>query len=798
MERPSSRVPRLIWVGMVAAVALLAAAAVALLTNGRSAVAVQRTEAEGTALPQSTDPTRNAAVSESGTKRQLQYQARFPIDMSGFNEVLINFRWPGDSSLEQIADRWHAGSETALKVLNGSLPPKGKSDSQRLRILLSKVNVFNFLGENKKAIELMDETRSWVETSDGLAELGLYTVIFFQGMCAMRQGETENCIMCRGDSSCMLPIVPAAVHTNPAGSRRAIRHFTEYLERFPDDLAVRWLLNLAHMTLGEHPDKVDPRYLIRLDHYLKSEFDIGKFRDVGHIAKVDRFSMNGAGLLEDFDNDGRLDLATTSSDPAEPIAFYHNAGDGTFEDRTKAAGLSGQLGGIHLHQTDFNNDGKMDVLISRGAWFLLPIPQSLMRNDGDGKFTDVTVAAGLGAPLNSMCSRWGDYDNDGWVDVFIVCEKQPNFLYRNRGDGTFEDVTAKSGLAQDPLLYCKGVEWIDYDNDDFPDLYVDNLGGWARLYHNNRDGTFTETTKSMGIDGPWMGFSCWAWDYDNDGWLDIFATTYDNTIADVVQGLMGQPHQRTSNRLYRNVNGKHFEDKTKEAGLDLIFAAMGSNIGDFDNDGFLDFYLGTGAPDLSSLVPNRMFKNVEGRRFSEITASSGTGNLQKGHGVSCGDWDRDGDLDFFIQMGGTTPGDRYHNLLFQNPGQKNHWLGLKLVGKKTNRAAIGARIKVVTAGDHPLTVYRHISVGSTWGANPLEQHIGLAQADQVALLEIHWPTSGTTQVFRNIAANQAIEVTEFATEYRPREYKAMTLPVETEATTKTKPGEVLAAPAPRP
>ena len=125
-----------------------------------------------------------------------------------------------------------------------------------------------------------------------------------------------------------------------------------------------------------------------------------------------------------------------------------------------------------------------------------------------------------------------------------------------------------------------------------------------------------------------------------------------------------------------------------------------------------------------------MFKNVAGRRFAEITASSGTGNLQKGHGVSCADWDRDGDVDLFIEMGGAVNGDKYHNILFQNPGQGNHWLTVKLVGKKTNRAAIGARIKVVTAGDKPMTVHRHVSSGSSWGANPLEQHIGLAKAEQ--------------------------------------------------------------------
>jgi hypothetical protein len=146
-------------------------------------------------------------------------------------------------------------------------------------------------------------------------------------------------------------------------------------------------------------------------------------------------------------------------------------------------------------------------------------------------------------------------------------------------------------------------------------------------------------------------------------------------------------------------------------------------------------------------------------------------HLQKGHSVSCADWDRDGDIDVFIEMGGAVNGDKYHNVLFQNPGQRNDWLTVKLIGQKSNRPAIGARIKVVTGGERPLTIHRHVSSGSSWGANPLQQTIGLAKADRVALLEIHWPTSGTTQEFRDIAVNQAIEVTEFATNYRRLDWK---------------------------
>jgi hypothetical protein len=154
---------------------------------------------------------------------------------------------------------------------------------------------------------------------------------------------------------------------------------------------------------------------------------------------------------------------------------------------------------------------------------------------------------------------------------------------------------------------------------------------------------------------------------------------------------------------------------------------MGSNFADFDNDGWLDFYLGTGDPNLGTLVPNRMFRNLSGKRFVDITASSGTGNLQKGHGVACGDWDRNGSIDLFIEMGGAVNGDKYHNILFQNPGNQNSWTSLKLIGKSSSVVAIGAKIKIHTDDPDLPYVYRIVTSGSSFGANPLEQTIGLGK-----------------------------------------------------------------------
>src|SRR5262249_1955192 len=155
-------------------------------------------------------------------------------------------------------------------------------------------------------------------------------------------------------------------------------------------LEVRWLLNLAYMTLGEYPTKVDPRFLVNIDRFLKSEFDIGKFRDIGQKIGVNRFNMAGGAVMDDFDNDGLLDLAVTTFDPTEHMAYFRNRGDGTFEDHSEQAGLSDQLGGKYLVQMDYNNDGCLDLFISRGAWLTHPMPQSLLKNNGDGTFSDVS------------------------------------------------------------------------------------------------------------------------------------------------------------------------------------------------------------------------------------------------------------------------------------------------------------------------------------------------------------------------------------------------------------------------
>jgi hypothetical protein len=722
--------------------------------------------------------------SSSGPKpvSKISYHPRLRFsDTSGFFRGLDYLKpWRDPTSLADIREAFADLGHRNIAAVDRLLVDLARTPAERVQDLVFKSTQFMYEGQPREAYQVLDEARGVAKSSPELEQEWLYTIVFYQGVAGMRRGENENCLECRGEGACIFPIRPTAAHTKPEGSRLAIRHFTEYLGEFPEDQGVRWLLNLAYMTLGEYPHQVPGPYLFTFDGFGR-EFDIGRFKDIAHLVGVNRFQSSGGAIMDDFNNDGLLDLVVTTIDPGQTMAFYRNKGDGTFEDRTEAAGLARQYGGLNCVQTDYNNDGFLDIFISRGAWFKYPMRPTLLRNNGDGTFTDVTQAAGLMDPVNSICATWADFDNDGFLDVFICNETGPNRLYRNRGDGTFEEVAARAGVqGKGKPGRCKGAAWLDYDNDGYPDLFLNYHGSTPELFHNNRDGTFEDVTAAMGISGPQGGFSCWAFDYDNDGWLDIFATCYQASLNDLVLDIQGKPPREFADvtRLYRNLGGKRFQDVSQKMGVDRVFGTMGSNFADFDNDGYLDFYLGTGDPSIDMLIPNRMFKNVGGQRFADITTTSGTGHLQKGHGVACGDWRRVGSVDLFEQLGGPVPGDRYHNILFLNPGQGTNWLEVKLIGKKTNRAAIGARVKVIAAGDPPLTVHRHVSSGSSFGGNPLQQHIGLGKASSVATLEIYWPTSGTTQVFHDLHVNQAIEITEFANDYRRLNWTPLPLPKE--------------------
>lgn len=608
------------------------------------------------------------------------------------------------------------------------------------------------------------------------------------GVIHLRRGEIENCLECRGPSSCIFPIAAEAVHQKPSGSRAAIEHFTSYLRKRPDDLGVRWLLNVAYMTLGEYPDKVPSEWRIPLDSF-RSHVDIGRFENVASEAGLNTRGPNMAGgsVLDDFTGDGLPDVFTTSFDPDLGASLFVNRGDGTFEDRSGPAGLKGQTLALNCAQADYDNDGRLDVVLLRGGWENAA-RMSLLHNLGDGRFEDVTVAAGLGEPIASHSAAWGDFDNDGRLDLYVCGEfadtsraglfagdgalilKDPRNhgrLYRNNGNGTFTDIAERAGVRND--RYAKGAAWGDFDGDGDADLYVSNLGQENRLYRNNGDGTFVDVAHDLGVAGPVASFSCGFLDFDNDGRLDLFVSEYNGAIEHWIASQLGQGSADLGHPwLYHNEGGSGFREVGASMGMDRMVMAMGMGIGDVDNDGYPDIYLGTGRPDFSALVPNVLYKNIAGRRFEDITTSSGTGHLQKGHGISFADFDRDGDVDFFVEVGGAVPGDRATNLLFRNPGHGRHWLEVKLVGTRSNRTGIGARIQAdfTTRSGAKRSVYRQVGATSSYGGSSLVEHVGLVDATTVDTLTIAWPASRTTQTFHRIPADRTIEVTEGAAEYR--------------------------------
>lgn len=579
------------------------------------------------------------------------------------------------------------------------------------------------------------------------------------GVAWLRKGEWDNCISNHNARSCIFPLTPAARHKMQEGSRRAFDLFTEFLKLEPDDLEVHWLLNLAAQTLGKTPRDVPPIQLLP-ESILPPPDPSREFIDVSHGAGLHRMNNAGGVVFDDMDNDGRLDLVISAVNACESMRYYHNRGDGTFEDRTNAAKLAGQLGGINITQTDYNNDGWLDLFVMRGGWEF-PMRNSLLKNNGDGSFSDFTTQAGLALPAYpTPTAAWADFDNDGLVDVFVGNERAPAQLFRNMGDGTFTDVAVASGVAR--TAFVKGATWGDYDNDGYPDLYVSNYQQENFFYRNNRNGTFSEIAKALGVEGPLASFPTWFFDYNNDGCLDLFVSSYVQSVAEPVREFLRRPVIGETMRLYRNNCRGGFQDVSEETGVNRISMAMGANFGDFDNDGYLDFYLGTGSPSYGALVPNLLFHSDSGKRFTDVTMPTGTGHLQKGHGIAFGDYDADGDQDIFLHTGGAVPGDVYSNVLFRNPGTVGKSIQVKLVGRRSNRAAIGARIKatIVEPGAAPRSIHRVVTSGGSFGSSSFRQHIGIGQADRIQTLEIWWPTSNTRQVLSNIRPGRTIEVVE--------------------------------------
>ena len=613
----------------------------------------------------------------------------------------------------------------------------------------------------------------------------------------LRAAEQQNCVDRHCAQSCIFPIQRGGVHAKRKSAEAARRLLEKYLATNPPDAeGMAWLLNVINMTLGEYPDRVPPRY--RLDPAaLRPEAPAPRFVDIAPELGINRLSLAGGVAVADYDNDGRLDILSSTSDPDGPLALWHNLGDGHFKNIAEQAGLTAQLGGLNCQTVDYNNDGNQDIFVLRGGWFVLQgrIRNSLLRNNGDGTFTDVTREAGLADPAYpAQAAVWADFDNDGLLDVFVGNESLtelialpsanfPSQLFHNNGDGTFTDVAARAGVANHG--WVKGAAAGDYDNDGDVDLYISNHCLWNdrygrnRLMRNNGDGTFTDVASSMGVVQPARSFATWFFDYDNDGWLDLMVCPYGapdegDVLQATIRDYRGVKNQPYISRLYHNDHGKRFVDVADQLGLAHPWLAMGASFGDVDNDGFLDIYLGTGEPRYEALVPNVMLRNDQARRFQNVTAAMGVGHLQKGHGVAMADFDNDGDQDLYADLGGFYPGDQFSNALFLNPGNGNHFLKLRLVGVETNRQAIGVRVtlQVDTPGG-PREIHRASGIISSFGSHPQRLEIGLGRADRIVRLTIDWPTSGTRQTFDRVPLDALIRVTEGQTTFERLDLEAI-------------------------
>jgi hypothetical protein len=541
------------------------------------------------------------------------------------------------------------------------------------------------------------------------------------------------------------------------------------------------LLLLALKVSGQSPAPAKPASPPSLPSFVDVTEKAGiNFRhSFGEVKLSSIMEATGSGCVWfDYNNDGWLDLYVLSGRYLEGVTkfskpdgvdatnhLYRNNGDGTFTDVTAQAGVPGKGFGMGVTAGDYDNDGFEDLYVTNWNSAIL------YHNNGDGTFTDVTAKAGVDNPHFGVGTAWLDYDRDGKLDLYVgnYLKFDPNAkmlyftadafpgpldyegdadrLFHNNGDGTFTDVSHKAGI-DNPAGRAMGVTVGDFDNDGWPDVYVANDTMESYMYHNNHDGTFTnvapDVNTAFGANGeatsamnPIFG------DYDNDGWQDLF-------VSDM-----------RYHRLFHNPGKERFWlDTTVETGVAQVsgqYVAWGDGFFDFDNDGWKDIYVVNGG--LHWLIPmeDSVLRNNGNGTFTDVSAQLGNYFRFKkvGRGACFADYDNDGFIDGFIMVLGGK-GILLHNTP-PAPGTRNHWLTLKLVGTKSNRDGYGARLEVV-AGD--LHQYGEaVSENGYLSQGDPRPHFGLGPRTELDKLTITWP-SGIVQTLEHVKADQILTVTE--------------------------------------
>ncbi|MDX1640781.1 MAG: CRTAC1 family protein [Balneolaceae bacterium] len=698
-----------------------------------------------------------------------------PVDLEDGTEAMVARLDSIARNVDPMANPY--ASKARVEFMKQIPEPNSPEENIRYNGTLAQEMVF--AGQTESAIEILTPLLHRLETDQKhLAGTYLESLVDLLAFSYLRLAEQQNCLHNHTSASCLFPIQKEGIHTLTEGSEKAMDFYRQISERQPDNMEARWLLNVAAMTLGKHPDEVPRKWLIPKDAFETDE-SFPRFQDIAPFTGLaEEMSLSGGSVTEDFNKDGLIDIMASSWGLSDQIRYFENSGDGHFVDRTHEAGLTGITGGLNLKHADFDNDGFADVFVLRGAWLGEAglHPNSLLKNNGDGTFSDVTESAGLMSFHPTQTAVWSDFNNDGWLDLFIGNESygssvHSSELYLSSQDGTFRNIAKESGVAVEG--YIKGVAAGDFNNDSYPDLYISRFGGYNTLFRNegpdsNNIPTFTDVTSQAGVSEPVESFPTWFWDYNNDGLQDLFVFGYYATPGDVAREYLEMPHEAEFPRLYRNNGDGTFTDVKSDAGLEKVIYAMGSNFGDLDNDGYLDFYAGTGDPDMRTVIPNRMFRNNSGIEFSEVTTSGGFGHLQKGHGISFADLDNDGDQDIFTVIGGALEGDVYMNALFMNPGNENNWISLEFQGTESNRAGIGSKIVIEAEAPSGLRkIHRTVTTGGSFGSSSLQQEIGLGKISHIDRLQITWPASGRIQHFQNVAVNQTYLVSENSDQLEP-------------------------------
>ncbi len=674
--------------------------------------------------------------------------------------------------------------DTALKDLEKRFrASKDTNPDQAVQDLVDKAYILAFKEKTLVEAEKAFETAYQYAQKHGHARA--LEILAMKGVVQLRLGEITNCIKNHNGDSCIFPLSERARHIDKNGSRAALATFYKYLEAVPNDDHIQWLVNILHMTLGTYPNEVPAKYLVPLDK-IAAEKAFPAFQNVTDEIGIREQANFGGVAVDDFNGDGYPDIIFGSLNQCESVKYFqYDPKQHLFVNRTKEAGLATQLGAGLVLSADYDNDGDLDLFITRGAWHPgggdYPtqggfVYNTLMENVGGGKFVDRTVELGLRTTPNSTLSaNWGDIDSDGLLDLFVSNESSDSEIFLNRKTH-FENFTKQSGVVNRAI--GKGSILADLDNDGNLDLIFSNYAGPNRIFYGDGSGRFKLSEKQPLIKAPEYGFPTAVFDYDNDGYQDIFFAAFAPDIDNFAKWLKGLPNKGEIQRMYRNNGKRVFEDVSQKVHLDKMSLVMSVNFGDVDNDGFKDIYVGTGANSLGDLEPNHLYVNSSEGRFYNVTSNARVGSLQKGHGISFADLDGDGFSEIVLQQGGSSHGDRYFPAVFKNPGfADNRYVQIELLGTKANRRGLHSRlIATVKMEDGRVAkFYNWHGASGSFGTNPSTSTIGLGKAKELLSLEIEWQGSGTRQTVRDLALNKRYRITEG--QAKPEELEIATVPL---------------------